>query len=233
MLLVEASLITQTSSCMILPKIIDPEEELKLEERKIRILENGLVFNPLTPDEIKEVMNLCYVKAGLTYGDPSFPYTYKEIVEDNGESSILLLKRRMASKCRACNRVHEHENPFLIVVGQDRDIYLDCRRNDFGKKTYVGRLGLRPGTERIEPSGNDTICQKFNIETNIIEENFSIETQDHIVNVPSAPVVDVSDLTRKLQMLSQNLAPKITEKVAKKKEKTNKIFEDIQLNFKF
>jgi hypothetical protein len=222
---------------MILPKIVDPEEEMKLEERKARILENGLVFNPLTPDEIKEVMNLCYQKAGLTYGDPSFPYVYKEIIEDNGESSILLLKRRMASNCRACNRVHEHENPYLIVVGQDRDIYLDCRRNDFGKKTYVGRLGLRPGTERIEPSGNDTISQRFSIEnyieSNVIEENFSIKIEENKSEFPLKPIVDVNDLTKKLQMLSQNLAPKITEKVAKKKEKEIKISKNIQLKFDF
>jgi hypothetical protein len=238
MLLVEASLVSNTTSCMILPKIIDPEEEIKNEERKARILENGLVFNPLTPDEIKEVMNLCYQKAGLTYGDPSFPYIYKEIIEDNGESSILLLKRRMPSKCRACNRIHEHENPYLIVVGQDRDIYLDCRRNDFGKKTYVGRLGLRPGTERVEPSGNDTISKRFKmenfLESHIIEENFSIETEEQKTDVLINPVVDVSELTRKLQILSSNLAPKITEKVTKKKEKyNNKFSENIQLNFKF
>lgn len=236
MLLVEASLVSQTTSCMILPKIIDPEEELKLEERKARILENGLVFNPLTPDEIKEVMNLCYQKAGLTYGDPSFPYTYKEIVEDNGESSILLLKRQMPSKCRACNRIHEHENPYLIVVGQDRDIYLDCRRNDFGKKTYVGRLGLKPGTERIEPSGNDSISQRFNLQSsNIVEENFSVESNFfYSTEIPNIPQVDVADLTRKLQMLSQNLAPKISEKVAKKKEKSEmKQNDNIILNFKF
>jgi hypothetical protein len=56
LLLLEASLVTQTHSCIILASLKDPEEELKLIEKKARLLENGLVFNPLTPEEIKQII---------------------------------------------------------------------------------------------------------------------------------------------------------------------------------
>lgn len=221
LLLLEASLVTQTHSCQILPSLKDPEEELKLIEKKARLLENGLVFNPLTPEEIKEVMNLCYVKAGLEYGDPRFPYVYKEIVEDNDESSILLLKRRFPSFCRACNRAHENENPFLLVIGQDRDIYLDCRRNDNKKKTYIGRLGLKPGTERI----GETIPEPVSGQ---IMENFSIQSPKEEFLTPLPQTLNVNEMAKKLADISKSLAPKV-----KLKEKSEtKSFKPITLTFK-
>jgi hypothetical protein len=202
LLLLESSLITQTHSCQILPSLKDPEEEQKLIEKKTRLLENGLIFNPLTPEEIREAMNLCYIKAGLEYGDPRFPYVYKEIVEDNDESSMLLLKRRFASFCRACNRAHEHENPFLLVIGQDRDIYLDCRRNDNKKKTYIGRLGLKPGTIRIGEEIPEPVSGQ-------IIENFSIEPPKEEFLTPLSQKLDVNEMAKKLADISKSLALKV------------------------
>jgi len=221
LLLLEASLITQTNSCQVLAAIKDPEEEKKLEEKKARLLQNGLVFNPLTPEEIKEVMKHCYSKAGLEYGDPRFPYLYKEIVEDNEESSILLLKRRFPSFCRACDRAHENENPFLLVIGQDRDIYLDCRRNDQKRKTYIGRLGLKPGTERIGPEAPM-------IPQNEIVEDFSINTTENKNVVALPQKMNVEEIYKKLTSLSRDLAPKI-----KVKEKSKEEIKQVSLTFKF
>ena len=87
--------------------------------------------------------------------------------------------------CRICNRAHEHENPFLLIIGYDRDIYLDCRRNEKNKKLYIGKLGP---TEK---------AQKLRLESSI---PFQVES------IPVGP--DINEISTNLATLSQNLIPK-------------------------
>jgi len=55
---------------------------------------------------------------------------------------FISLKRLRSSWCETCQRSHEHENPFLLVVGENRHIYFDCRRaGEDVPKVYIGRLG--------------------------------------------------------------------------------------------
>jgi len=145
LLLLEASLVSQTTSCVILN--YKPEEKKyvnKYSNKSGSDEESTEGFNPLTPDEITEALKLCYTKAGLEFGDRRFPFNYLRTVEDNGTSSLVLLKRLRPSICSACDRKHENENPFLLVVGTNRDIFLDCRRNAENKKVFIGSLGPRP-----------------------------------------------------------------------------------------
>ena len=141
LLAIEASLITQTVGSILMPSLLDENEEKSMRIRSGEGKEYAEYFEPLSSENIKDALTLCHKVAGLEYGDPRFPYGYMRVVEDNGESSIILLKRRFPSCCRICNRVHEHENPFLLIIGLDRDIYLDCRRNEHNKKLYIGKLG--------------------------------------------------------------------------------------------
>lgn len=136
-LLLEASLITQTCDCLHI--ICKPPEKETFFSKEIKETTEG--FNPLTPEDITEALKLCYKYAGLEFRDPRFPYSYLRTVEDNGTSSLILLKRLRPSTCAICNRVHENENPFLIIYGTERDVYLDCRRNSENKKLHVGKLG--------------------------------------------------------------------------------------------
>jgi hypothetical protein len=46
--------------------------------------------------------------------------------------------------CSICNRNHENENPYLVIAGENRDVFLDCRRNNDNKKLLVGSLGAHP-----------------------------------------------------------------------------------------
>jgi len=93
-------------------------------------------FIPLNSKDIESAIKLCKEFEGL-----HFPFTYLKTVEDNGISSIILLRRNSPSTCLICKRIHEHENAYLIVAGEDRDVYLDCRRNAHNKKLFVGKLG--------------------------------------------------------------------------------------------
>jgi hypothetical protein len=138
-LLLESSLVSQTSSCIVLN--CKPEEKKNNYIKKDSDTEREGGFNPLTPEDITEALKLCYKYAGLEFGDSRFPYTYLKTVEDNGISSLILLRRLRPSICAICDRKHEHENPYLIIHGENREIYLDCRRNNENKKLHVGTLG--------------------------------------------------------------------------------------------
>ena len=226
LLLLEASLITQITSSTAMVSLVSPEEEMKISERKARLTASGFVFNPLTTDEIKEVLGLCYKRAGLEYGDARFPFTFKEIVEDNDESSILLLKRLRPSMCLSCNRIHEHENPYLIVAGQDRDIYLDCRRNEKHKKTYIGRLGIKPGTERIESETNVPIPEFDDRYASMFIEETATESNSIL---PFKNSVDVNTMRKQLEQLSETLLSEKKSKPTKtykpKKEKVKALLD--------
>lgn len=219
LLLIESSLITQISGAQMLPSLLDDKEQnsefLHSGERK----QYSEAFEPLTSENIKEALTLCYKVAGLEYGDPRFPYSYMRTIEDNGESSIILLKRHFASQCRICNRLHEHENPFLIITGLEREIYLDCRRNEKGKKFYVGKLGPTDKGKKIIKETLDTFK--------------SIEKVQSPIRIPEAPViirtnvdkifnpVDINDISNNLAMISQKVAPKLKIKEKKSSDHTS------------
>jgi hypothetical protein len=236
LLLIEASLITQTSGSILLPSLLDDKEQnsefIKSGEGK----EYAEFFEPLTSENIKEALTLCYKIAGLEYGDRRFPYSFMRVIEDNGESSIILLKRHFASMCRTCNRVHEHENPFLLIIGEERDVYLDCRRNIQGKKLFVGKLG--PTAKKMMSMLNEGISAEVSVDVSIETsaeksvEGFlekSAPSLPAISGVPSFTTkpVHIPDIMNALNSISALVAPKI-----KPKEKKF-VKQDIPLKFKF
>jgi hypothetical protein len=227
LLLIEASLITQVSGAQMLPALLDDKEQnsefLRSGEKK----DYSEFFEHLSSENIKEALTLCHKVAGLEYGDPRFPYSYMRTVEDNGESSIILLKRRFASMCRICNRPHENENPFLIIAGIERDIYLDCRRNEKGKKFYVGKLGpsakgktlITKAFQSFEGKESTPDSPKVFIKVPGISSVKNTEKQNIEINF--------SDITKNLANISQKVAPKIKTKEVIPIDK-----DSVKLNFK-
>jgi len=224
LLAIEASLITQTVGSILMPSLLDENEEKSTGIRSGEGKEYTEFFEPLTSDNIKAALTLCHRVAGLEYGDPRFPYEYMRVVEDNGESSIILLKRRFPSRCRICNRIHEHENPFMLIIGLDRDIYLDCRRNEHNKKLYIGKLG--PTSKALSIS---LPVPKIDINASLPISNYtySKSSKPEIKEIlPPLPTLNLTDLQNSLGNLSQQVAPKIK---LKEKDKIQK--ENILLNF--
>jgi len=206
LLLIEASLITQTSGSILMPSLLDENEEKSSTIRSGEAKDYTEFFEPLSSDNIKEALTLCHKVAGLEYGDPRFPYGYMRVVEDNGESSIILLKRRCPSQCRICNRIHEQENPFLLIIGLERDIYLDCRRSEQGKKLYIGKLG---------PTSKLLACKIPSPIREEIKENKTVPViqiptlgDNKGLNLPPLPALNIKDLQNSLGELSQKSAPK-------------------------
>ena len=135
-LLLEASLVSYPSNCKPLTNLLVEEDEKKQTSWD----QEG---DDLHPETIKAALNLLGSKAGVTSADPRFPYSVRGVM-----GTLILLKRESPSKCRICKekngepKVHEHENPYILVVTDDnkiRHVYFDCRRAD-GKKLYLGVL---------------------------------------------------------------------------------------------
>lgn len=131
----EESLLSSTSSCNILPSFLDP---------------NNLGYNgqngayaakynteDVTKDLAARAIQLLASLGGVTPKDKRFPYQFLGI-----KGGIISLKRLKASKCQLCNRVHENENPYLLVVGEgnNKTIYFHCRRAPAEKKLLIGYL---------------------------------------------------------------------------------------------
>jgi hypothetical protein len=120
------SIVTAPSkSCKLLPSFISAEECRSTYSSDCQI-SNDLAW---------EAICLLAEKAGVTPDHPKFPYRFKEI-----EGSLILLKRVRPSRCRVCNRIHEHENPYLLYLPETGNVYFDCRRSVGGEKMLVGCL---------------------------------------------------------------------------------------------
>ena len=159
MLLLEASLLGQSSNSTNLPSITQEKKE----KNPFYSTESNGEFNPLTPEDIELALKLCYTYANLPFGDPRFPYSYLSTVEESGNSALILLKRHHASNCPTCKRIHEHENPYLIIAGENRDVYLDCRRHPEGRKLHVGCLGGKEKPSSPKKTENDIIIPETKI----------------------------------------------------------------------
>jgi hypothetical protein len=134
-----SSLITNIGSCIPLPSFIPKEEKaftIRSEETAVH----------LKPEDVNDVIGKACTIAGVTLDH--FPYKVEKV---NG--GLITLRRLKPSMCRVCEREHEHENPCIYVVGTERHIYFDCRRNEDGRKTHLGCLGyavpdvIIPGTD--------------------------------------------------------------------------------------
>ena len=129
-LILESSLISQVSNCRPLPNLL-PEPEQKASG------DWDQESDDLHIETVKVAFNLLGKKAGVSVTTPGFPYEVKEVM-----GGLILLKRKYPSNCQICRRVHEHENPYMVVATDEnkiRHVYFDCRRAD-GKKLYLGVL---------------------------------------------------------------------------------------------
>lgn len=135
MLQLEASILTHTSSCDLLPTLLDPNDEGlgKMMSKARYDTEN------ISMALAKKALQLVATAGGSTIDDRRFPYAIEGI-----KGGIVCLKRTRPSKCGICCRVHEHENPFLVVAGHEdspeKGVYFYCRRSPHNKRLYLGKL---------------------------------------------------------------------------------------------
>jgi hypothetical protein len=169
------SLVTNIGSCIPLPSFI-PKEEQKF---KIRSAENPEI--ELTPKDVEMVINTACKIAGVTFAH--FPYKV-----DRVKGGLITLKRLNASFCRVCDREHEHENPCIYVVGTERHLYFDCRRNEDGRKTYLGNLGYAVPDVIVPGTSMEAIMAMMTTYTHVSPVNTPPLPVDQVTTETPAPV---------------------------------------------
>jgi len=143
----EESLVSNTSSCNILPSFLD-------ETNPSNTLGSNILCRDVEDISMElavRALKLCAAKANITINDPKFPYKINSI-----RGGLVLLKRIRPSRCQICKRIHEYENPYLIIVGSEdiKTVFFDCRRA-IGKKLLIGQLeATAPGNQGATAPGN-------------------------------------------------------------------------------
>ena len=157
----EESLVSQTSSCTMLPMIGDVNNR-----NDLRSLTRTGTFDDYCPDLNPELARSA-LRTVRDYGKVTsveFPYQLTVI-----KGNLLILKRLRPSRCPVCCRVHEHENPFLTVGANNnglRSVYFHCRRAEIGTRLLVGSIvDTDPGDEDDLPQGEHSNHQVLTIST--------------------------------------------------------------------
>jgi len=96
----------------------------------------GSEMNHVSLELAKEALQLCAIKENININDSNFPYRIDKIHGD-----IITLKRLRPSRCQLCNRVHEHENPYIRITTTG-SVYFDCRRSNSNQKLVLGKLNI-------------------------------------------------------------------------------------------
>lgn len=100
----------------------------------------------------EEMLDMVAEKAGISRSSYKFPYVIQGI-----KGSMVLLKRLKGSRCPICQRLHEHENPFLFI--SKGSVYFHCRRATSDQKYEVGPI--KPEWVRIVPPMDEEVLKDF------------------------------------------------------------------------
>ena len=116
------SLVTNIDDCEYLKKFDNVVKEDK-------IISKG----SCTDEDVDKAMEIFYKKL-----DETRNFKFNSAVEKEG-NFIITLKRNHPSYCQICKRVHENENPFLMIVGESKSLYYNCRRTE-NKNIFLDNL---------------------------------------------------------------------------------------------
>ena len=76
------------------------------------------------------------LKAALSLLEPRDAFEVREV-----RNHLVMLRRLRPTHCLVCDRVHESENPYLLIQGEERVVWLDCRRDSLRRRLRLGALG--------------------------------------------------------------------------------------------
>jgi len=115
------SLLSWVSECEYLPSFQDDSERERYIKHQI-----DMDYGDLSDTSIEEAIQIMH--RSLQAEGSKFPFAVREV-----RGNIVSLRRLRPSWCYICERTHEHENPYLLIVG--RDVHFCCRRS--GSKSYL------------------------------------------------------------------------------------------------
>ncbi len=124
--ILHSSLVGRVENCKILMGFAVPKSERRI-----------MIEGSATENDLEEVIKL--FSESVPYKRGSFEIG--DVVEDDG-NLIVPLRSLHPYHCDGCGRVHDAENPYLTVRGEERTILFDCRRGK--NRQFVGKLGPPP-----------------------------------------------------------------------------------------
>lgn len=116
-------------------------------------IERGLYVGGSKLDDIPEAvakaaLQLLAAAIGKGVRDRDFPFELLSVA-----GPVASLKRLLPTMCSMCERVHEAENPYLLVL-PSRKVYFYCRRND-EKRLFIGLLQETWSTNKKGADGDE------------------------------------------------------------------------------
>jgi hypothetical protein len=109
-----------------------PSFQIPEQFSKTKTFEKG---EDIEHDLAMEAIVMLAHSVGTVPESDNFPFVFDKV-----DGPFVILKRRKASKCRLCNRVHHHQNPYLLIVPDTKNVFFHCRRAPPDKKLYIGCL---------------------------------------------------------------------------------------------
>jgi len=169
----EESLVgARTSTCKILPSYETPKEYKETTFESTETLDYV---------KTKQILDIFAASVGLKWGDSRIPYKFDKV-----EGPFIILKRTKPSKCKICYRIHEHQNPYLLLTPSG-DIYFHCRRAPKEKKLYIGSI-IEKVEEEYKPVKNK-YRQLNKLQLN--KRSFDLEKLDQIASTSSGKKVNL------------------------------------------
>nr|QBK92944.1 MAG: DNA primase [Pithovirus LCPAC403] len=144
------SLISWTYSCVIISSGVE-------------IITNRFSIEEVTEDD----SNLAY-SIFLKTLKCDRPFKIEKIM-----GNLILLKRLLPSYCDICLRIHESENPYLII--KNGSIYFDCRRSD-GERKFIGDIDQPNDNDVLVFEDEPSECGKYHDVSEWHKEMLSIMT---------------------------------------------------------
>lgn len=157
------SLITNTNNCILLPDVVSNVPSLINLNNVITEDDNSILVDREVGKKAVEM----YKRHLITKKSERFPYVMDEIKDE-----LIILKRIMPSLCPICNRIHESENSFLLVVGIEYTVYFYCRRSSANEKILIGKLKPNPINDIIS-TWTKGLVDKFKVLDQNILNNYN------------------------------------------------------------
>jgi len=137
------SLVSWISECEYLPCFQDESQRERYITQRI-----DMDYGDLSDASVEEAIQIMNKKRKME--GSKFPFAVREV-----RGNVISLRRLRPSWCYICERTHEHENPYLLIMG--KDVYFYCRRA--GSKGYLlGTLtesSPTPNSKLLELASDD------------------------------------------------------------------------------
>ena len=201
----ESIISARPGNCKPLPNFTIPDEFIK--NKHYQSGEN------VEYDLAMEALSLLAHSVGTTVGADNFPYSFDRI-----DGPFVVLKRRKASKCRLCLRTHSHQNPYLLIVPENKNVFFHCRRAPQNKNLFIGCLATEAEKEEcmlksleVVEGNVNTVVQEKKIAA--IKNNWTEEKIKQLREIASEPLHSINPEGKKKK--GKNMDSELIESMMK------------------